>query len=108
MMLAARASLHARSGEEAAAQGILDALERTAEETYVPAYYIAAIHSASGDWLRAVEWLEKARRQRDNWLVFLDVDPIWDRFRDRPEFEALAGDVGFKWRTWRRQRITTA
>ncbi len=75
---------------------ILDALERAAEKTYVPAYYIAAVHSASGDWPRALEWLEKARRQRDNRLVFLRVDAIWDRFRDQTEFEALAREIGFE------------
>ncbi len=96
MMLAARASLHAAAGEAAAAEGILGALLRTAAETYVPPYYIAAIYSALDDWPRTCEWLEKARRARDNWLVFLKVDPIWDRVRAEPEFAALARDVGFE------------
>ena len=95
-MLAARAQLHVEAGEAAAAEGILEALEQTAAKTYVPPYYIAAIYSAFDDWPKTSEWLEKARRQRDNWLVFLNVDPIWDRFRSEAEFAALVREVGFE------------
>ncbi len=96
MMLAARASLHVSSGEVAAAEGILDALKEIAGRTYVPPYYIAAVYAGFDDWPRDLEWLEKGRRLRDNWLVFLRVDPIWDRFRAETGFEALARDIGFE------------
>ncbi len=95
MMLAALASLHALSGATGEAEKLLAALRQTAEKTYVPAYYIAAIYRAFGDRPRALEWLEKACRERDNWMVFLQADPIWDRFRPEPRFDALLRRVGF-------------
>ncbi len=94
MMVAALGRLHALRGETTAASAVLAELEAASRREYVPAYYIAAIHSGSGDRERTLDWLEHSRQARDNWLVFLGVDPIWDALRSEPRFTALLAEVG--------------
>jgi len=44
--------------------------------------------------LVAIEWLEKDRKQRDGWLVFLNVDPRLSALRADPRFRKLARRMG--------------
>ena len=93
-MLAALGRVFADQGRAERARELLDELERSAEQTFVPCYYIAAIHSGSQERDLTLEWLEKACEQRESWMVFLNIDPIWDRYRDEPRFQALVRKVG--------------
>ncbi len=45
---------------------------------------------------QALDWLEKARADRDPYLVFLQVNPIWDPLRTEPRFAQLLHEVGLK------------
>ncbi|TNF78442.1 MAG: tetratricopeptide repeat protein [Acidobacteria bacterium] len=94
MMLAALGRVFADQGRSDRASELLEELERTAEKTYVPCYYIAAIHSGSGERELTLEWLERACEQRESWMVFLNIDPIWDGYRSEPRFQALVERVG--------------
>jgi TolB-like protein/Tfp pilus assembly protein PilF len=94
MVLAARGRLCAERSEEGKAAQVIEELLRKAETAYVPAYHIAAIHSGRGDTSRTLEWLVRAGRERDTWMVFLNIDPIWDRYRNEPRFKALVAEVG--------------
>jgi hypothetical protein len=38
--------------------------------------------------------LEKAFQERDNFLVHLQVHPLYDRLRDDPRFHALVKRIG--------------
>jgi serine/threonine-protein kinase len=96
MMLAALARLHAERGEVAKADTLLEELRATAQGAYVPAYYMAAVYSGYSDREQALEWLETSLRDRESWMVFLNVDPIWDPFRRQPRFEALVEAVGLE------------
>ena len=51
-------------------------------------------HAAVGELDEAFEWLEKAWAIRDQWLVFLKVDPRFDPLRADPRFAAMARRVG--------------
>lgn len=42
-----------------------------------------------GDKDQTFEWLERAERDRATFLVFLDVDPIWNPLKSDPRFEDL-------------------
>ena len=94
MMLAALGRVFADQGRADRARELLEELEQTAEQTFVPCYYIAAIHSGSGERELTLEWLEKACELRESWMVFLNIDPIWDRYRSEPRFQALVREVG--------------
>jgi len=42
----------------------------------------------------AVDWLERARREREGWLVYLNVNPNFDGMRDNPRFRDLVARIG--------------
>ena len=86
--------VYAALGETEGAQRVLAELGEASLEGYVPASFIAAIHCAGGDREEAFRWLERALEERDNWLVFLGIDPIWDDLRPDPRFAALLAEVG--------------
>ncbi|MGB6850581.1 MAG: tetratricopeptide repeat protein [Thermoanaerobaculia bacterium] len=94
MMLAALGRVYADQGRADRARELLEELEQTAEQTFVPCYYIATIHSGSEERELTLDWLEKACKQRESWMVFLNIDPIWDRYRAEPRFQALVREVG--------------
>ena len=62
--------------------------------SYVPAYHIAALHATLGDKAEMLRWLEEAHRQRDLWLLFLRIDPVWDQVRDDSGFVEMVRRVG--------------
>ena len=43
---------------------------------------------------QAFEWLHKAVDQRSGWLVYLNVDPIWDPIRSDPRFADVLQRIG--------------
>jgi tetratricopeptide (TPR) repeat protein len=89
MMLAALGRLKARAGDAEAARALLAELEELAASRYVPPYYCAAIHSGLGEIDATFGCLGRAYEARDNWLVFLAVDPLWDDVRTDPRFDEL-------------------
>ena len=94
LTLAALGRLHAIRGEEDAALAVLRELQAMTETRYVPSYHIAAIHARGSDDELTLDWLEKAHRERTNWMVFLNIDPTWDHLREQPRFRALVQQVG--------------
>lgn len=79
----------ARSGRQQDARALLDRLNETARERFVPPYASALIHLGLDEHEDSLEWLERAEAVRDVHLVFLPVDPKWDPLRGDPRFEAL-------------------
>jgi TolB-like protein/Tfp pilus assembly protein PilF len=82
------------SGRRYEAETILNGLETVAEKEYVSPYFTAVAYAGLGDMDRVFEWLDRACEQRDIWMVFLKVDPIWDDLRPEPMFAALLKRVG--------------
>lgn len=79
---------------KAEALRVLDELDELSKHRYVSSYRVALIHSALGDRDRAFEWLGHALRERDSWLVWLNVDPSLDDLRPAPRFADLVRHVG--------------
>jgi DNA-binding winged helix-turn-helix (wHTH) protein/TolB-like protein/thioredoxin-like negative regulator of GroEL len=50
---------------------------------------IALVYACLGDRAHALEWLEKAYQARDNQMIHLKVDPIWDDLRSEARFVEL-------------------
>jgi TolB-like protein/thioredoxin-like negative regulator of GroEL len=69
----------------------LDLSYRRARETYVAATTLAEGYARSGDRVRALEWLEKAYRQRDHQLVYLNQDYVFAEFHHDPSFQSILG-----------------
>jgi tetratricopeptide (TPR) repeat protein len=87
-----RASLartYALWGKEDKARELLQGLEKTSEQKYVPAYSFAGIWAALGDRVQTFLWLEKACEERSARLQFFDVEPAFDTFRSDARFQAI-------------------
>jgi hypothetical protein len=69
-------------------------MEARFEQSYVPAYYIAQVHTGLGDRERAFAWLERAYADRDSLLVYVNVDPHLDSLRSDPRFVDLSRRIG--------------
>lgn len=87
---------HARAGETAEANALLQNLKQRAELAYVPAYDFAIIHTALGENEQALAWLQKAHNEHDWALVVLGVEPRLDPLRSDSRFRSLLRKVGLK------------
>jgi len=55
---------------------------------------VAVIHAALGEKDQAHDWMQKAQADRSAWLVFLKVDPVFDRLRQEAWFTDLMRTMG--------------
>jgi len=69
-------------------------LLQQAEKYYRAPYIIARIHAVLGENDQALVWLEKAMRQRDDFITHINVDPEFDRLRPDPRFQQLLQRIG--------------
>jgi TolB-like protein/tetratricopeptide (TPR) repeat protein len=83
------------AGREQEARAALTELDRREREGFVPAYDRALVHLGMGDDEAALDWLERAYRERSYWLIYLEVDPALDPLRAHTRFaQLLRGVVG--------------
>ena len=87
--LAALGHAYAFSGRRAEATKILEKLEEMSKRSYVPPYDFAVIFAGLGEKDKALEWLQKSHEDRSAYLVYLNVEPIWDSLRSDPRFTDL-------------------
>ena len=87
---------YALMGERAKAQAILTRLEGVAKEHYVSGVCISELYADLGDRDKALDWLEKAYRQRSPSLVSLKLNPHFDSLRSEPRFLALLEKIGLE------------
>jgi len=85
--------IYARAGRRDDATRVLEDLDRTAADEYVPAYGRVVIHAALGDKEKALAWLEKAYEER-SFLVYLKVDPAFDALREEERFVKILEKMG--------------
>ncbi len=84
----------ALAGQAKEARAGLKELKKLSAQHYVPPVRVGLIHAALEEKQQAFEWLEKAYRERSHWLLFLNVDPIFDPLRSDPRFRDLLRRVG--------------
>ncbi len=80
---------YALSGRRVEAQKILDQLIQQRQQSYVTPERIALLYLGLGQKEQALDWLQTAYEERASWLVFLNVDPIYDSLRSEPRFQDL-------------------
>jgi len=94
IVLAQLAHAEVSVGRQNEARQILARLTEDAKARYVPAYAFAVIHLALGEKDQALDWLETAARDHDNFYSnFFNVDPYLDPLRGDPRFEALVSKI---------------
>ncbi len=64
-------------------------LQMTTTQRYVSPYGLAQIYAALGDQDHAFQWLQAAYDDHAVWMVYLGVDPIFDRYRADERFKDL-------------------
>jgi tetratricopeptide (TPR) repeat protein len=92
--LGALGHAYAASGNrQKALQALSDAFELS-KRRYVPPFSTAVIYAGLGEKQHALEWLEKAFDDRSLEMIFLKVDPRFDRLHSDPRFTALLRRMG--------------
>src|SRR5229473_514598 len=77
------------SGDAAGARKALADLHQLSQSRYVSALYFAGIYTGLGEKSTALDWLDKAYKERNDRLVYLNVDPMADPLRSEPRFRDL-------------------
>jgi TolB-like protein/tetratricopeptide (TPR) repeat protein len=90
-----RGYILAKIGQIRPAHEMLTMLDELSRSRYVPPYAPALIYAGLQEDQKVFDALEHAYASRDVHLVFLPVDPKWDRFRAQPSFEVLLQQCGF-------------
>lgn len=85
---------YAVSGNLDQARRVLAQLMDTSKRKYVSPSYIAIIHMALDEIDQALAWLERACGQRDEFVIYLNVDPRFDRLRVDARFQTLLQQIG--------------
>ena len=77
------------SGQTAKAHEVVNQMEQTAKQSYVPVYQIAIVYVGLGDKGKALDLLEKSFEDREEIMTFLEVDSTWESLRPDPRFQSL-------------------
>jgi tetratricopeptide (TPR) repeat protein len=85
---------NAKAGNVVAARKALEELRALSKRRYVPALYFGAIYTGLGDPDMGMSWIEKAYRERSDYLIYLNVDPMADALRSSPRFHAILQKIG--------------
>lgn len=91
---AALGCVYARMGKRQAAEQILQELLVASKQQYVSAYDIALLHACLGESDAAFDWLERAYREHNGWLGFLNVEPRFDGLRSDARFQDMLQRIG--------------
>ena len=84
------AQAYAKLGQRDEALKMLGQLQELATRRYVTSYSFALVHIALGEKDKAIDWLERAYRDRAGPdIALIKVDPFLDPLRGHPRFEAL-------------------
>lgn len=94
VMIALYGHALAVSGDAAGARQALADLQQWAQSRYVPSLYFAAIYTGLRENSAALDWLDRAYRERNERLVYLGIDPIADPLRSDPRFHNLLRRIG--------------
>ena len=95
-MIALYGHAQAVAGNAVGARIALAELQRLAQSRYVSPLYFAAIYLGLGEKSTALDWLDRAYRERTDRLVYLGVDPIADPLRGEPRFAQLLQKIGIQ------------
>jgi serine/threonine protein kinase/Tfp pilus assembly protein PilF len=79
----------ARAGKRAEAERLLAELLALAKREYVSPAAIATLYIGLGELEHALDWAERSYEERRGWLVYANVNPVFDPLRGNPRFEEL-------------------
>ena len=93
-LLAIIGEAYARLGKKAEAQKMIERLNEQAKRRYIPPYAIAYVYLGLGKKQQALDSLEESYENREDTMIWLNSDPVWDSLRSEPRFQDLVRRVG--------------
>ena len=87
--LAGLGHAYATAGQPGEAEAILGELGQMSRERYVSPYWLSIVYAGLGEDDRVFECLREGLDSRDVWMVWLKVEPRFDRLRSEARFDAL-------------------
>ena len=84
------------SGRKPEARKLLEELKERSKHRYISPCLIALVQIGLGEKDRAIASLEQGYAARDQWMLYLKVDPHMDELRSDPRFENLVRRVGLR------------
>ncbi len=85
---------YASSGKRAEAEKLTYELKELSKQRYVSSFVLTLIYIDLGEKDQALQWLEKARDERSDYMVILKVDPVFDSLRSDHRFSDMQRRVG--------------
>jgi TolB-like protein/DNA-binding winged helix-turn-helix (wHTH) protein len=79
------AHTYAVAGRRQDAEAILQRLLKQRQTAYFSPYKIAAVYAGLGDRAQVLRWLNIAADEEDPWLNRINIDPVFQEYRARPE-----------------------
>lgn len=86
----------ARAGRSEEARKSLAMIEKQFAVHHASPYIFAAALAALGEKEKAVEWLERSRKERTTRLAQLALEPMFDPLRTDPRFATLVRQIGLR------------
>jgi tetratricopeptide (TPR) repeat protein len=83
-----------RTGRASEAREIIRRLNSLSQTRYVAPLDLAMVEIGLGDADAAFRSLDRAVEERNAWLIFLNVEPMFDPIRADPRFAKLVARVG--------------
>src|SRR5215217_5583989 len=83
-----------RAGKRAEAEKIIARLRELSKRQYVSPFQTAVIYAGLDERKLALDWLEKSRDERFNWLPFIWGDPVFKNLRAEWRFVEVTKSVG--------------
>ncbi len=94
MIVASLGKVLGDSGRKQEARKLLEELEKRSKHRYISPCLIALVQIGLGEKDQAIASLEQGYTERDQWMLYLKVDPHMDDLRSDPRFQDLLRRVG--------------
>lgn len=82
------------AGKKGDAEKIISRLQELSKQQYVSPFQTAVVYAGLDERKLALDWLEKSREERFNWLPFVQVDPVFKNLRAEARFLELSKSLG--------------
>ena len=92
-MIAGLGFAKAVTGNKEEAQLIFDDLLTQSKSDYVPYYDLATVAVGLGNNEASIKFLEQAYTNREPWMPFIGMNPLFNSLRENPQFHALVEKI---------------
>jgi len=86
----------ALAGRRAEAEKVIARLQELSKQQYVSPFETAVVYTGLDERQLALDWLEKSRQERFNWLPFIKVDPVLKNLHSEARFVELSKSLNLQ------------